>query len=156
VRLRSIWPLSCTASGRQKCWAGRSARAGGQRRDVTRNAYARFRRALTTGNPRLALDAARELNHITLEDALGLCLLLRPDERRYQHAAARWLARYHADVEGVTLTDMREIADVLAAIPVHGKRLRTTWRLSSRHVDCTVARAACARLWVANRRAGDR
>jgi hypothetical protein len=85
------------------------------------HAYARFRRAITTGNPRLAMDAARELNHITLEDALGLCLLLRHDQRRHQHAAARWLARYHADVEGVTLTDIREIADLLAAVPVHGR-----------------------------------
>src|SRR6478672_4101466 len=37
-----------------------------------------------------------------------------------QHATARWLARYHADVEGVTLADIREIADLLAALPVHG------------------------------------
>jgi hypothetical protein len=84
------------------------------------HAYAQFHRALKTGNPILALDAARELNHITLEDALGLCMLLRKDARRYQHAAARWLARYHADVEGVTLADIREIADLLAALPVHG------------------------------------
>lgn len=84
------------------------------------HAYAQFQRALKTGNSRLALDAAGELNHVTLEDALGLCLLLRHDQLRYQRAAARWLARYHADVEGVTLTDIREIADLLAAIPVHG------------------------------------
>jgi hypothetical protein len=85
------------------------------------HAYAQFQRALKTGNAVLALDAARELNHITLEDALGLCMLLRYDRRRYPHAAARWLARYHADVEGVTLTDIREIADILAALPVHGR-----------------------------------
>jgi hypothetical protein len=85
------------------------------------HAYAQFQRALKTGNPRLALDAAGELNHITLEDALGLCLLLRHDQHRYQRQAARWLARYHADVEGVTLTDIREIADLMAAVPVHGK-----------------------------------
>jgi hypothetical protein len=85
------------------------------------HAYAQFRRGLKTGNPSTALAAARELNHITLEDALGLCLILRDDQRRYQHAAARWLARYHADVEGVTLTDIREIADLMAALPVHGR-----------------------------------
>jgi hypothetical protein len=85
------------------------------------HAYAQFQRALKTGSAVLALDAARELNHITLEDALGLCILLRNDRRRYQHAAARWLARYHADVEGVTLTDIRAIADILAALPVHGR-----------------------------------
>ena len=63
--------------------------------------------------------AARELKHVPLEDALGLCLLLRGDSRRYQRAAARWLARYYAEAEAVTLTDIREIADLLAAIPVH-------------------------------------
>ena len=84
------------------------------------HAYAQFQRALKAGNPVVALDAARELHHITLEDALGLCILLRNDKRRYPHAAARWLARYHADVDGVTLADIREIADLLAALPVHG------------------------------------
>ena len=82
------------------------------------SAHARFHRALKTGNPTLALDAARELNHITLEDALGLCVLLRHDQRRYQHAAASWLARYHADVDGVTLSDIREIADLMGRAAV--------------------------------------
>ena len=66
-------------------------------------AYSQFHRALRTRNPFLALEAARELNHLTLEDALGLCLLI-ARTRRYQHATARWLARYHADVQGVSLT----------------------------------------------------
>ncbi len=84
------------------------------------HAYAQFQRALKTGNPVLALDAARELSHMSLEDALSLCLVLRSDTRRYQRAAARWLARYHAEVEAVTLTEIREVADLMAALPVHG------------------------------------
>jgi hypothetical protein len=84
------------------------------------HAYAQFQRALKTGNPILALDAARELKHVTLEDALSLCLVMRQDARRYQRAAARWLARYHAEVEAVTLTEIREVADLMAALPVHG------------------------------------
>ena len=84
------------------------------------HAYAQFQRALKTGNAFLAVQAARELKHVPLEDALGLCLVLRGDSRRYQRAAARWLARYHAEAEGVTLTDLREVADLLAALPVHG------------------------------------
>jgi hypothetical protein len=84
------------------------------------HAYARVQRALKTGNPVIALDAARELAHMTLEDALSLCLVLRSDKRRYQRAAARWLARYHAEVEAVTLTEIREVADLMAALPVHG------------------------------------
>jgi hypothetical protein len=81
--------------------------------------YSQFQRALRTGNPTLALDAARELERLTLEDALGLCILLRRDARRYERAAARWLSRYHAEVEG-TLAEIREIADLLAALPVFG------------------------------------
>jgi hypothetical protein len=83
-------------------------------------AYAQFQRALKTGNAFLAMEAAREIKHVTLEDALGLCLVLRGDSRRYQRAAARWLARYDAEVESVTLTELREVADLLAALPVHG------------------------------------
>jgi hypothetical protein len=84
------------------------------------HAYSQFQRALKTGNRFLALEAARELAHVPLEDALGLCVLLRTDGRRYQRAVAKWLARYHAEVEGVTLSEIREVADLLAAIPVHG------------------------------------
>jgi hypothetical protein len=84
------------------------------------HAYAQFQRALKAGNAFLALEAARELNHVTLEDALGLCLVMRQDRRRYQRAAARWLARYHGEVESVTLTEIREVADLMAALPVHG------------------------------------
>jgi hypothetical protein len=84
------------------------------------NAYAQFQRALKRGNPILALDAARELNHVTLEDALSLCLVMRQDTRRYPRAGARWLARYHAEVEAVTLTEIQEVADLMTALPVHG------------------------------------
>jgi hypothetical protein len=85
------------------------------------HAYAQFQRALKTGNAFLAMEAARELKHVPLEDALGLCLLLRADGARFQRAAARWLARYYAEVPGVTLTDIRELAEVLGALPVHGE-----------------------------------
>lgn len=84
------------------------------------HAYSQFQRALKAGNAFLALEAARELRRVPLEDALGLCVVMRHDKRRYQRAAARWLARYHAEVEGVTLTEIRQVADVMAALPVHG------------------------------------
>jgi len=42
------------------------------------------------------------------------------DGRRYQRATARWLARYQAEVKAVTLAEIREVADLLAALPVHG------------------------------------
>jgi hypothetical protein len=82
--------------------------------------HSQLQRAIKTGNAFMALEAARELDHVPLEDALSLCLLLRNDQRRYQKAAARWLARYHAEREDVTLAEIREVADLFAAIPVHG------------------------------------
>jgi hypothetical protein len=85
------------------------------------HAYAQFQRALKTGNAFLAMEAARELKHVPLEDALGLCLLLRGDRSRYQRAAAKWLARFYAEVEGVTLTDIRELAELLGALPTHDR-----------------------------------
>ena len=81
--------------------------------------YAQFQRALETGNAFLAMQAARELTTVTLEDALSLCLLLRHEQRYYQRAAARWLVRFHAEVEGVTLGEIREIADLMAALPLY-------------------------------------
>jgi hypothetical protein len=84
------------------------------------HAYAQFQRALKAGNAFVAMEAARELNHVTLEDALSLCLVTRGDRHRYQRAAARWLARYHAEVDAVTLTEIRDVADLMAALPTHG------------------------------------
>jgi hypothetical protein len=50
--------------------------------------YARFRRALETGNELLVLDTARQLPQIALEDALRICLVLRDgDPARYDRAA---------------------------------------------------------------------
>jgi hypothetical protein len=45
---------------------------------VTRDGspYARFRRALETGNELLVVSAARELPRIALDDALRICLAL--------------------------------------------------------------------------------
>ena len=48
--------------------------------------YARFRRALATGNARIAEAAARDLEHVSLADSLTLCLLYRDDPERYERA----------------------------------------------------------------------
>ncbi len=58
------------------------------------SAYTRFRRALGSGSALMAMAAASELDHIELEDALGLCLLLaRARDDRFDRAAGRWLGR---------------------------------------------------------------
>jgi len=82
------------------------------------NAYARFRRALQTGNEALVLAAARELPQIALDDALQICLVLRGgDPDRYERAAVRWLGRFALEARGVTIDDLRHAADALDALP---------------------------------------
>jgi hypothetical protein len=82
------------------------------------SAYARFRRALETGNEMLVLGAARELPQIALDDALRICLVLREgDRRRYDRAAVRWLGRFALEARAVTMADLRAAAAALDALP---------------------------------------
>ena len=82
------------------------------------NAYARFRRALATGNEVLVLAAARELPQIALDDALRICLVLRgADPDRYERAAVRWLGRFALEARGATIADLRQAADALDTLP---------------------------------------
>jgi hypothetical protein len=80
--------------------------------------YARFRRALETGNELLVLAAARELPRVGLEDALRICLILRDgDPDRYERAAVRWLGRFALEATGVTIAALRAAADALDELP---------------------------------------
>jgi hypothetical protein len=82
------------------------------------NAYARFRRALQTGNEALVTAAARELPQISLDDALRICLVLREgNPARYERAAIRWLGRFALEARHVTIEDLRIAADALDALP---------------------------------------
>lgn len=59
------------------------------------NAHARFRRAIERRALWMAEDAARELSHLTLEDALQLVhLYAERGSPKYEKAALRWLERY--------------------------------------------------------------
>ncbi len=81
------------------------------------NPYARFRRALETGNEALVTAAALELPRIGLEDALRICLVLREAEpRRYERAAVRWLGRFALEAANATIEDLRRAADALDAL----------------------------------------
>ena len=82
------------------------------------NPYARFRRALTTGNEAIVLAAARELPQIALDDALRICLVLRGgDAERYERAAVRWLGRFALEAHGATIDDLRLAANALDVLP---------------------------------------
>ena len=82
------------------------------------NPYARFRRALETGNAALVTAAALELPQIALDDALRICLVLRGgDAARYERAAVRWLGRFALEARSVTIGDLRIAAEALDALP---------------------------------------
>lgn len=82
------------------------------------SAYARFRRALATGNELLVLAAARELPRVGLDDALRICIVLRDgDPGRYDRACVRWLGRFALEARGATIADLRAAADALDALP---------------------------------------
>src|SRR5437588_10492320 len=82
------------------------------------SAYTRFRRALDAGNEPLVIAAARELPHISLDDALRICLVFRNgDRQRYERAAVRWLGRFALEARSVRIDALRVAADALDALP---------------------------------------
>jgi hypothetical protein len=73
----------------------------------------RFRRALDRGNVTEALASASELEHVGLNEALALCLLLRDKApERFPRAALRWHARLCREVD----VSLEEAQAVLAAL----------------------------------------
>ena len=79
--------------------------------------YARFRRALASGNPTLAFTAAAELPQVALEDALALTLLLAAREPfRYGRVALRWHARFCRELPSVELDEAIAVLALLAAL----------------------------------------
>jgi len=79
------------------------------------SAYARFRRALQTGNLTLIRAAAAELPSVRLDDALEVCVLLRDREpERYEAAAVRWIARFCVERVDVSLDDVQDAGRAFA------------------------------------------
>jgi hypothetical protein len=112
--------------------------------------YARFRRALETGNELLVLGAARELPQIALDDALRICLVLRDgDTTRYERAAVRWLGRYCVERPDVTLDDVEHARAAFALM-----RTDPEGALEILQAVCAPGAAAAARARVARRPAG--
>ena len=77
--------------------------------------YARFKRALLTKNLALIESAARELPHISIEDALRILVVMGAKrDPRYSRAAARWAARVAAERR----FDLEQSRRVLALVDV--------------------------------------
>jgi hypothetical protein len=80
--------------------------------------YARFRRALETGNVTLVRAAAAELPTINLDDALRVCLLLRrADAGLYERAVVRWLGRFALEHPGATLPMVHQAVPAFERLP---------------------------------------
>lgn len=80
------------------------------------SSYARFRRALGTGNLDLIRAAAAELPQVDLGDALAVCMAIRDAEPDcFERAALRWLARYAVEKAG-SVADVRAAADAFAVM----------------------------------------
>lgn len=80
------------------------------------SSYARFRRALATGNLLHIRSAAAELPQVNLGDALAVCMAIREAEpERFERAALRWLARYAVE-KATSVADVRAAADAFATM----------------------------------------
>jgi len=89
--------------------------------------YARFRRALGTGDLPLVRAAAAELPRVDLQDALRICLLMSAqDDDRFERAAVRWLARATLETPTMRLDDLRLGLIAFEAMPYNQAAARRT------------------------------
>jgi hypothetical protein len=79
--------------------------------------YAIFRRAIESGNVMIAEVEARQIQRMTLSDALDLTALVAlRDPKRGSRYAARWLARWVTEVPSPTLEDAAIVVAYLGAL----------------------------------------
>ena len=84
--------------------------------------YARFQRALATGNVSVVLGAAAELERCSLADALSVCLVLMAEPERYSRAAVRWHGRLCLEAKGMTAAEAQLALSCLQALPTESGR----------------------------------
>ena len=77
----------------------------------------RFRRAIDARSVLRAELTAREMRHLTLEDALELVVLYaEKDDAKFERAACRWLSRLTNERENLTLAEAQLAAIALGAL----------------------------------------
>jgi hypothetical protein len=87
--------------------------------------YARFRRSLETRNLKIVLPAAAELDHVRLDDALEILILMAHDkDPRFDKAAARWVGRLLTDTPPMSLQDARFALTLVEQLPACAETLR--------------------------------
>jgi hypothetical protein len=80
--------------------------------------YARFQRALATGNIDVIRGAAAELPRIGIAEAAAILLVIvRSAPEQYERAAVRWLGRFCLERTRVDLEDLSRAAAALVALP---------------------------------------
>ena len=80
--------------------------------------YARFQRALATGNLNVIRAAAAELPRIGVAEAAAVLLvILRSEPSQYERAAVRWLGRLCLERSSVDLAGLSRVAAALGALP---------------------------------------
>ena len=83
--------------------------------------HARFQRAIASRNALVVWATASELPHVSLDDALALCLLLaESDPARFERAAVRWHARLCREASAVTIDESALALSALNALPGRG------------------------------------
>jgi hypothetical protein len=81
------------------------------------SAQGRFQRAIQRRNLLAAEMALREMDYISVANALTLTLLLAEDApQRFGRAAVRWHARFVDEAKGITLEDSQLALAALAAL----------------------------------------
>src|SRR3712207_7447738 len=96
--------------------------------------YARFQRALATGNLTLVRTAAAELPRIGVAEAAAILLvILHTEPAQYERAAVRWLGRLCLERRSVDLAGLSRAAVALGALPQHPDAARL--RRSEEHTS---------------------
>jgi len=87
------------------------------------SAYARFRRALNTGNLAVIRNAAAELPTMDLDDALAVCAVMaRNGDPAFDRAAARWAARYCLERPNAGMAQLRAALGLLDTLATDTER----------------------------------
>jgi hypothetical protein len=89
--------------------------------------YARFRRALDTGNLTIIRAAAAELPRVELQDALAVCMAIRDGEpETFERAALRWIARLCTERRAASFADVRAAAEAFERLAAQPDDARAT------------------------------
>ena len=91
--------------------------------------HIRFRRAIDAKSVVLAELTAREMRHLTLEDALELVVLYaETGDAKFERAASRWLGRLIVERENLTLGEAQLAAAALVGLEAAPLTAATTLR----------------------------